>query len=126
MAREKRRPHYPPLPRLLFVLDGTAAAGVDERISALSSAAAEPDTAGFLRDVPVLATGLTDVPRTGPGAPVWRPVQDPERRVPWTAGVAGQGAGHGLEEACAGRPAHCAQLVRGEPPAGGHEQRRAG
>jgi RecJ-like exonuclease len=100
------------LPRLLFVLDGTAAAGVDERISALSSAAAEPDMAGFLQDVPVLAAVLTDILRVGPGAPVWRPVQDPGRRVLWTAGAAGQGSGHGLEEACAGRPSHCPQLVR--------------
>jgi hypothetical protein len=99
---------------------------VDERISALHAAAAEPDTAGFLRDVPALAATLTDVLRVGPGAPVWRPVQDPEQCVPWTADAAGQGSDHGLEEASEDRPAHCAQVVRREPPAGGHEQRRAG
>jgi hypothetical protein len=98
---------------------------VDERISALHAAAAEPATAAVLRDVPVLAAALTDVLRAGPGAPVRRPVHDPERRVLWTAGAAGQGADHGLEEACAGRPSHCAQIVRGEPPTCGHEQRRA-
>lgn len=89
--REGGRPHCPPVPRLLFVLDGTAAAGVEERISALHAAAAEPATAGFLRDVPVLAATLTDVLRDGPDAPVWRPVQAPERRVPWTTGATRQG-----------------------------------
>ncbi|MGX1541098.1 replication-relaxation family protein [Streptomyces adustus] len=80
------RHRYPLFPRLLFVLDGTAAAGVDHRISALNAAARELEGRGALpREVPVLAVSMTDLLQRGPSAPVWRPVQDPAQRVSWTS-----------------------------------------
>ncbi|MFE4054566.1 hypothetical protein [Streptomyces sp. YIM B13518] len=38
---------------------------------------------GFLREVPVLATSMTDLLQHGPAAPIWRPVHDPDHRVDW-------------------------------------------
>jgi hypothetical protein len=78
---EWRRP-YPLFPRLLFVLDGTGLAGVDNRISALGSAAAQLGPTA-LPGVSVLAAALTVILRDGRSAPVWRPVHDPHQRVPW-------------------------------------------
>ncbi|MEU8718368.1 replication-relaxation family protein [Streptomyces sp. NPDC048663] len=79
---EEWRRRYPLFPRILFVLDGTGPAGVENRITALR-AAARP-LAPFLRNVPVLAAPLADLLHHGPSAPVWRPVHDPDQRVPWT------------------------------------------
>lgn len=87
-AVEEWRRRYPLFPRVLFVLDGTGAAGIENRISALC-AAARP-LAPFLRDVPVLAAPLADLLQHGPSAPVWRPVHDPDQRVPWTLPAAWQ------------------------------------
>ncbi|MFE1837264.1 hypothetical protein [Streptomyces sviceus] len=72
---------YPLFPRLLFVLDGTGPAGIENRVTALR-AAARP-LAAFLEDVPVLTAPLTDVLQHGPSAAVWRPVHNPDQRVPW-------------------------------------------
>ncbi|MGZ3103605.1 hypothetical protein [Streptomyces sp. H72] len=81
-AVEEWRRRYPLFPRLLFVLDETGPAGVENRISALY-AAARP-LAPFLRHVPVLAAPLAELIHHGPSAPVWHPVHDPGRRVRWT------------------------------------------
>jgi hypothetical protein len=78
---EERRRRYPLFPRLLFVLDGTGPAGIDNRISALRAAAR--DLVPFLYEVPVLAAPLTDLLQNGPAEPVWRPVQMPDSRVSW-------------------------------------------
>ncbi|MCX5055117.1 replication-relaxation family protein [Streptomyces sp. NBC_00474] len=83
-AREDWRRRYPIFPRLLFVLDGTGPAGVDNRIRALRAAARDLVQPGFVHQVPILAAPLTDLLRNGPSAPVWRPVQDPDQRVSWT------------------------------------------
>ncbi|MBP2056373.1 hypothetical protein J2Z21_009391 [Streptomyces griseochromogenes] len=85
-ASSEWRRRYPLLPRLLFVLDGTGPAGAENRISALRAGAGL--LARFPYDVPVLAAPLADLPHHGPSAPVWRPVHDPDQRVPWT------GSGH--------------------------------
>ncbi|OQR61989.1 hypothetical protein B6E66_21760 [Streptomyces maremycinicus] len=77
------RTRYPLFPRLLFVLDATGAAGVETRIRALQAAARAVDVAGFLREVPVLAATFSDLLQHGPAAPVWRPVQQPDRKVSW-------------------------------------------
>ncbi|MFF8366919.1 replication-relaxation family protein [Rhodococcus erythropolis] len=81
--QEEWRRHYPLFPRLLFILDGTGPVGVENRISALKSAAGQltPDA---LPGVPVLAAALTDILHDGPSAPIWRPVQDPGQRVGWS------------------------------------------
>ncbi|MFF4402470.1 replication-relaxation family protein [Streptomyces sp. NPDC001480] len=84
LPEEDWRRRYPLFPRLLFVLDGTGPTGIETRIRALRAAASELALSGFLRNVPVLATPLVDLLRGGPSAPVWRPVQDPDRRVPWS------------------------------------------
>ncbi|MFI5679982.1 replication-relaxation family protein [Streptomyces cellulosae] len=81
--REEWRRHYPLFPRVLFVLDGTGPTGIETRISALHAAARDLTPSGFLRDVTVLAAPLVDLLRDGPAAPVWRPVQTPDRRVGW-------------------------------------------
>lgn len=81
---EEWRRRYPLFPRLLFVLDGTGPAGIENRISALRAATRELALYGFLREVPVLATALTDLLRDSPSASVWRPVHDPDQRVPWS------------------------------------------
>jgi hypothetical protein len=78
-----RKKHYPLFPRLLFVLDNTGPAGVENRIIALESALLHLGPA-TLPGVPLLAATLTDILRDGPCAPVWRPVRNPEQRLPWT------------------------------------------
>jgi hypothetical protein len=83
---EEWRRRYPLFPRVLFVLDGTGPAGVDNRISALRAGAGLLAPSRFLHDVPVLAASLADLLQHSPSAPVWRPVHDPDpdQRVPWT------------------------------------------
>lgn len=73
VAEEWRR-HYPLFPRLLFVLDGTGPAGIDNRVRALHAADVDLAVALLLREVTVLAAPMTDLlQRTGPprrcGAP---------------------------------------------------------
>ncbi|MFJ9483618.1 replication-relaxation family protein, partial [Streptomyces mirabilis] len=85
---EEWRRRYPLFPRVLFVLDGTGPAGVDNRISALHAGAGLLAPSRFPYDVPVLAAPLADLLHHGPSAPIWRPVHDPDQRVPWT------GSGH--------------------------------
>ncbi|MDH6522015.1 hypothetical protein M2163_000990 [Streptomyces sp. SAI-135] len=80
---EEWRRRYPLFPRLLFVLDGTGPLGIENRITALRAATRELALYGFLREVPVLTAALTDLLQDGPSAPVWRPVQGPDSRVPW-------------------------------------------
>ncbi|WP_405772819.1 replication-relaxation family protein (plasmid) [Streptomyces sp. NBC_00080] len=77
------RRYYPRFPRLLFVLDGTGPAGIDNRLRALHAAHVGLSVALFLRKVMVLAAPMTDLLQHGPAAAVWRPVRDPERRVGW-------------------------------------------
>ncbi|MBT3155396.1 hypothetical protein HTV45_31900 [Streptomyces sp. CHD11] len=94
MARQRQQPfpepiqetwrqRYPLFPRLLFILDGTGPAGIHARISALRAATRAHDLAAFLREVPVLATPMTDLLLHGPTAPIWRPVQNPDQQVDW-------------------------------------------
>ncbi|MCX5181160.1 hypothetical protein [Streptomyces sp. NBC_00268] len=54
------------------------------RISALRAGAGLLALSRFLHDVPILAAPLADLLQHGPSAPVWRPVHDPDQRVPWT------------------------------------------
>ncbi|MFF4693400.1 hypothetical protein [Streptomyces sp. NPDC001307] len=82
--QEEWRRRYHLFPRLLFVLDGTGPAGIDTRVRALHAATADPALTALLHDVPVLVAPLVDILQHGPSAPVWRPVQDPDRRVRWT------------------------------------------
>ncbi|MFD3585736.1 replication-relaxation family protein [Streptomyces sp. NPDC058683] len=89
-AVEEWRRRYPLFPRVLFVLDGTGPAGVENRISALRAEAGLLAPSRFLYDVPVLAAPLDDLFHRGPSAPVWRPVHDPDERVPWTGSGYGQ------------------------------------
>jgi hypothetical protein len=77
--QETWRQRYPLFPRLL---GGTGPAGVDNRIHALTAAAKQLPPA-FLRDVPILATPMTDLLQHGPATPVWRPVTHPDHRVRW-------------------------------------------
>ncbi|MFK0174278.1 replication-relaxation family protein [Streptomyces sp. NPDC090306] len=84
VAAEEWRRRYPLFPRLLFVLDGTGPDGVENRISALRAAVELLGPLCFAREVPVLATPLADILQHGPGAPVWRAIHDPARRIPWT------------------------------------------
>ncbi|MDL5205344.1 hypothetical protein QQS16_35815 [Streptomyces sp. ALI-76-A] len=56
-AQEEWRRHYPIFPRLLFVLDCTGPAGIENRISALHAAARDQTAVGFRHEVPVLAAG---------------------------------------------------------------------
>ncbi|MFF3576646.1 replication-relaxation family protein [Streptomyces mirabilis] len=81
-AVEEWRRRYPLFPRVLFVLDGTGPAGVENRISALRAGAGL--LARFPYDVPVLVAPLADLLQHGPSAPVWHPVHDPGQRVRWT------------------------------------------
>jgi hypothetical protein len=83
-ALEEWRRRYPLFPRILFVLDGTGPAGVENRIRALRAGAGQLTPSRFLHDVPVLAAPLADLLHHGPSAPVWRPVHDPDQRVRWT------------------------------------------
>ncbi|TQJ37676.1 replication-relaxation family protein, partial [Streptomyces sp. SLBN-115] len=80
---EEWRRHYPLFPRLLFILDATGPAGIDNRLRALHAADVDPSVALFLREVIVLAAPMTELLQHGPAAAVWRPVRDPERRVGW-------------------------------------------
>ncbi|WP_331740661.1 hypothetical protein OG613_46865 (plasmid) [Streptomyces sp. NBC_00015] len=82
-VQEEWRRHYPLFPRLLFVLDGTGTAGIDNRLRALHAADVDLSVALFLREVTVLAAPMTDLLQHGPAAAVWRPVRDPEQRVGW-------------------------------------------
>jgi hypothetical protein len=82
-VQEEWRRHYPLFPRLLFVLDATGHTGIEARVRALHAAARDIALTGFLRAVPVLVAPLIDLLRSGPSEPVWRPVQDPARRVSW-------------------------------------------
>ncbi|NGO75212.1 hypothetical protein G6045_05875 [Streptomyces sp. YC504] len=77
---ESWRHQYPLFPRLLFVLDGTGKAGVENRISALNAAA--HSLGSFLSLVPVLATSLTDLITHSPTAPIWRPIHTPTQPTP--------------------------------------------
>ncbi|MFC9429606.1 replication-relaxation family protein [Streptomyces sp. NPDC056987] len=81
----RRHPLFPRVLFVLFVLDGTGPAGVKNRISALRAGARLLTSSRFICDVPVFAAPLADVLRHGPSAPVWRPVHDPDQRVPWTS-----------------------------------------
>ncbi|MEU5485046.1 replication-relaxation family protein [Streptomyces mirabilis] len=81
---EDWRRHYPLFPRLLFVLDGTGPAGIENRVTALRAAARQLAPSRFLHDVPILAAPLADLLHHSPSAPVWRPVHDPDQRVHWT------------------------------------------
>ncbi|WP_028805922.1 hypothetical protein [Streptomyces sp. 142MFCol3.1] len=87
-AVEEWRRRYPLSPRVLFVLDGTGPTGVENRIRALRAGARLLAPSHFPYDVPILAAPLADLLPHGPSAPVWRPVHDPDQRVPWT------GSGH--------------------------------
>ncbi|SNX88180.1 protein involved in plasmid replication-relaxation [Streptomyces sp. TLI_55] len=87
-AQEEWRRRYPLFPRLLFVLDGTGSAGVENRLSALR-AAARLAGADYIRQVPILAAPLADLLRDGPSAPVWRPATATEQSVSWVAPSAG-------------------------------------
>ncbi|MET7458233.1 replication-relaxation family protein [Streptomyces sp. NPDC005574] len=80
---EQWRRHYPLFPRLLFILDGTGPAGTQTRIRALHTASADTAVTGFLRETTVLAAPMTDLLHHGPAAPIWHPIQNPERRVGW-------------------------------------------
>ncbi|MGW0836581.1 replication-relaxation family protein [Streptomyces prunicolor] len=81
-AVEEWRRRYPLFPRILFVLDGTGLAGVENRVSALRAGAGL--LARFPYEVLVLVAPLAELLQHGPSAPVWRPVHDPGRRVRWT------------------------------------------
>ncbi|WP_395576590.1 replication-relaxation family protein [Streptomyces sp. BK79] len=83
VQEESWRRRYPLFPRLLFILDGTGPAGIDNRVEALH-AAAKKLPALFLRDVPILATAITELLQHGPAAPIWRPVTHPGHTVAWT------------------------------------------
>jgi hypothetical protein len=83
-ALEEWRRRYPLFPRILFVLDATGPAGVENRISALRAGAGQLAPSRFLHDVPILAAPLADLLHHSPSAPVWRPVHDPDRQVHWT------------------------------------------
>ncbi|MGV9606054.1 replication-relaxation family protein [Streptomyces sp. NPDC003631] len=85
---EEWRRRYPVFPRVLFVLDGTGPTGIDNRISALH-AGAKFAHIDFLRGVPMLAAPLNDLLRSGPSAPIWRPVTNPGQQVSWTDSLRG-------------------------------------
>jgi hypothetical protein len=124
LAREERRPHRPPLPRLLFVLDGTGAAGVENRIIALESALLHLGPAA-LPGVPVLAATLADILRDGPSAPIWRPVRNPDQRVPWTC-LTTHTPRPGPVTGCAPRRAGPGNTSLTTPASTGHERSPAG
>ncbi|MGW3151244.1 replication-relaxation family protein [Streptomyces sp. NPDC001177] len=84
LLEEDWRRRYPLFPRLLFVLDGTGPTGVQTRIRALHAAASDLALSGFVRNVPVMAAPLVDLFHGGPSAPIWHPIHDPGRRVPWS------------------------------------------
>ncbi len=74
---------YPLFPRLLFVMDGTGPADIENRNSVLRAATRELALYGFEHEVPVLVAALTDGFRTV--SPHWcgAPVQDPRQPGPW-------------------------------------------
>ncbi|WP_316756062.1 replication-relaxation family protein [Streptomyces herbicida] len=80
---EDWRRRYPLFPRMLFVLDSTGPTGVRTRIRALHAAASELAPSGFLRNVRVVAVPMVDLLQHGPSAPIWHPVQNPDRPVSW-------------------------------------------
>ncbi|MFF3208970.1 hypothetical protein [Streptomyces sp. NPDC002962] len=80
-SEEEWRRHYPLFPRLLFILDGTGPAGIDNRLRALHAADVDSAVALFLREVIVLAAPMTDLLQPRPAATVRRPARDPEYRV---------------------------------------------
>ncbi|KAA0927007.1 replication-relaxation family protein [Streptomyces apricus] len=82
-GQEAWHKRYPVFPRVLFVLDGTGPAGIEHRVRALWAATAETVPDRFLRNVPVLSVAMADLLCEGPSAAVWRPAQDPDRRVSW-------------------------------------------
>ncbi|WAZ26979.1 replication-relaxation family protein [Streptomyces cinnabarinus] len=82
-VEEDWRRRYPIFPRLLFVLDGTGPAGIDNRISALHATIQIPAVAGFLRQVPVLATPMAALRHHGPTAPIWHPIHDTDQKTGW-------------------------------------------
>ncbi|MFE5039194.1 replication-relaxation family protein [Streptomyces sp. NPDC056683] len=91
-AAEEWRRRYPLFPRVLFVLDGTGPAGVENRISALHAGARLLAPSRFLYDVPVLAAPLADLLHRGPSAPPgasrasdsgFTPRCSPTGRRPW-------------------------------------------
>jgi hypothetical protein len=82
VQEESWRRRYPLFPRLLFILDGTGPAGIDNRIDALNAATRQLPPA-FLRDVPILATPMTELLQHGPAAPVWQPATRPDQHVDW-------------------------------------------
>ncbi|MFF4733477.1 hypothetical protein ACFY3M_51500 [Streptomyces mirabilis] len=81
---EDWRRHYPLFPRLLFVLDGTGPAGVENQVTALCAAARQLAPSRFLQDVPIIAASLADLLHHGRSALVWLPVREPDQRVRWT------------------------------------------
>ncbi|MET7457839.1 replication-relaxation family protein [Streptomyces sp. NPDC005574] len=83
LPSQQWRRHYPLFPRLLFILDATGPAGTQTRIRALHAAATDTAVAGFLRETTVLAAPMTDLLHHGPAAPIWHPMQHPERKVGW-------------------------------------------
>jgi hypothetical protein len=83
-AVEEWRRRSPLFPRVLFVLDGTGPAGIENLISALHAGAGLLAPSRFRYNVLVLAAPLADLLRHGPSAPVWRPAHDPDQRIPWT------------------------------------------
>jgi hypothetical protein len=122
--QEEWRRHYPLFPRLLFVLDGTGPAGVDNRIRALRTAACQltPDA---LPGVPVLAAALTDILRNGPlrtrlAPPSRTPTNsstgatDIARRAVVELRTVVVRAAHGHSRSCGGRPTRpCADPDQG-------------
>ncbi|WP_234343169.1 replication-relaxation family protein [Streptomyces fulvoviolaceus] len=65
-AVEEWRRRYPLFPRILFVLDGTGPAGVDNRIGALHAGARLLAPSRFPYDVPVLVAPLANLLHHGP------------------------------------------------------------
>ncbi|MET4658392.1 hypothetical protein ABID80_002102 [Streptomyces sp. PvP037] len=82
-GQETWRQRYSLFSRLLFILDNSGPAWVENRINALRAAIRRPELAPFLSDVPVLAAPMTDLLHHGPTAPVWQPVTHPDQRVDW-------------------------------------------
>ncbi|NNN34426.1 replication-relaxation family protein [Streptomyces sp. S3(2020)] len=80
---ENWRRRYPLFPRLLFVLDGTGPAGINNRIHALQATARKLVPAPFTQQVRILMAPLTDLLRDGPSAPVWHTVHDPDHTISW-------------------------------------------
>ncbi|MFE1444586.1 replication-relaxation family protein [Streptomyces sp. NPDC058739] len=82
LPQEEWRRRYPVFPRLLFVLDGTGPAGIENRITALHASRNLP-AARLLHQIPVMAASMTDLRQHGPTAPIWRPILEPDRKQAW-------------------------------------------